>query len=266
MKHYFQFLAAVAAMLTTVPSCTIKEDRGPCPFILSIDMSGINRLDKYAEEIKVDVTTLHGFQTEEHFSVDSVPALCEIPVAKDTFFVMTLHGSGTQIHKFPYRIIVEPGDEMEPISSGVDSLFCKGEEYKTKAHISKNYAELNFLFTDFFDTTAADYHLEVVSDVRGINMMDNSPIAGEFRCKKILQGKTLSIRVPRQARHTLRAVIYKNNEILSEYEIGKLLADKDYDWGLTNLRDITLPVGYNNTSSQFSIEGWEYLDAINEIL
>lgn len=246
-------------------ACTIREDRSPCPCLLTVDFTRIHKLDNYADQFRLDVTTFHKWNSFEDFSFESLPDKFEIQVPKDTFFVLSMHGTGSQFKKYPYyRIEIEYGDEMEPISTGVDSLYCNWEFCYSDAKLWKNYCEITFILGDTMDRTLSDYAVEVKGGICGVSLMHNEPIEGPFSCRKTFKGDRMILRVPRQSGTSLEATLYREGVVMTQIALGKLLAENNYSWGDQVLRDVELTVGYNKLSGTITIEKWNYGGTIRD--
>ena len=192
---------AAAALAIIVTSCSVKEDRTPCPCWLGIDISPSMEHSRNLTVSAWDQDRIFS----QTVSVADYPDEYEHTVPKGHVTVSAYCGRKTGYEQGG-RIIIPEGSDSDPIMAHLRLVDCTGEFAKDTVQMCKQWATVNLKI----ENTSEDrypYSLAVVSDVCGIDLRDLSPVSGPFRYGLELDSdENCSFRLPRQ-RDDSRAVI-----------------------------------------------------------
>lgn len=243
---------AAAALTIIVTSCSVKEDRTPCPCWLGIDISP-------SMEHSRDLTVSAWDQDRifvQTVSVADYPDEYEHTVPKGHVTVSAYCGRKTGFEQGG-RIIIPEGSDSDPIMAHLRLVDCTGEFAKDTVQMFKQWATVHLKI----ENTSEDrypYSLAVVSDVCGIDLRDLSPVSGPFRYGLELDSdENCSFRLPRQ-RDDSRAVITvsSDGERLDDLPLYQWIEATGYSWHDRNLKDIYIGVDYVRAEVTIVIQGW----------
>jgi hypothetical protein len=243
---------AAAALAIIVTSCSVKEDRTPCPCWLGIHITP-------SLEHSRDLTVSAWDQDRifaQTVSVADYPDEYEHTVPKGHVTVAAYCGRRTSAEEGG-RIIIPHGCESDPVWAHLSLVDCTGEFARDTVQMCKQWATVHLKI----ENTSEDrypYSLAVVSDVCGIDLRDLSPISGPFRYGLELDSdENCSFRLPRQ-RDDSRAVITvsSDGERLDDLPLYQWIEATGYSWHDRNLKDIYIGVDYVRAEVTIVIQGW----------
>lgn len=249
----------ITAMLTAfiLSSCSVKEDRTPCPCWLGID---ITPSKVYSKDV-----TLSGWNEGRIFShtvsIADYSSSYEQTVPKGHVNVAAYCGRKESTEEGG-RIIIPLGYDSDPIRAHLRLVDCHGEFAHDTLTMCKQWATVHLKIENSSDDQYP-YSLSVESDICGIDIRDLSPIRGAFSYDLTLDSQeSCSFRLPRQ-RDDSRAVIvtYSGGDKLDELPLYQWIEESGYSWHDKDLKDIYIGVDYVRAQVSIVIQGWDEGDS-----
>ena len=247
-------LIIMAAALTLAASCSIKEDRSPCPCWLSIDLSRCaqNSVTVSAwgeDEIFSERVAVHDYQEADSY---------EKTVPKGYVNTSVITGE-REMKRSGARLIIPMGHDADSIYAHARSVECFGEFAKDTAVLHKQFARV-FMSVEIPQGHDYPYTFKVCSDVCGMDMRDLSPLEGEYLIDiKLNEENICMFCLPRQKENggTLRILIYQGSEVIETIPLAEWINQMGYSWIRKDLEDIYIGVDYAKAEVNISIKGWD---------
>ena len=243
---------AAAALALAMASCSVKEDRTPCPCWLGIHITP-------SLEHSRDLT-VSAWDQDRIFSrtvaVADYPDSYEQTVPKGHVTVAAYCGRRTAVEEGG-RIIIPHGCESDPVWAHLSLVDCTGEFARDTVQMCKQWATVHLKIENSSDEEYP-YTLAVESDVCGFDIRDLSPVVGAFRYPLTLDSQeSCSFRLPRQ-RDDSRAIITVSSgqERLDDLPLHQWIEATGYSWHDRNLKDIYIGVDYVRAEVTIVIQGW----------
>lgn len=201
MKKPF-LLLAIGVMLQ---ACSVKEDRGPCPCLMSVITA--DAFAPIAENPETEwKLTLTGFTeegkiVEENFGLEGVQDTLEFPVKKGSL-VMTAWLTGADTQVTDGRWIIPAGEQSQTFFACRDTVDASGETVCCRILPHKHYSTITLL-----DGSGAEIPLDgrtpkIRGTSCGLDLATMQPVAGDFECMAkpadALSGRGFQVRIPRQ--------------------------------------------------------------------
>ena len=244
-------IAMLTAAITTA-SCSIKEDRTPCPCWLDID---ITSCAEHTNEV-----TLAGYNGSRLFSetvaVADYPNTYEAVVTKGMVTSTAVTGLKESTIEGS-KILIPEGSESEQIRAHSVLVDCTGESAMDKVELHRQYATVH-LSMKGKDEEVNPYDLRIIGDVCGIDITTLSPVSGAFQFspKKDSDG-TWIFRLPRQNEDTrIRAELLLDGSVLDLLPLHEWIRQTGYSWVERDLKEIYIGVDFGQCSVSVSIQGW----------
>lgn len=259
MKRLFTFFAATMSAVLMWTSCTIKEDRGPCPCFLDIYLENAAEFSKEAlltgwsaagdglYRVNVDVHDYEGsyYETTVPKGFNSSCALLGATLSR-------VQGN---------RVIIPFGRGCDHYYAHChENIDCTGEFAEDHLQIHKQYAMLYLQTSTEMADFLGDLRFVVIGEVNGMTLDTLSPTQGEFRCEAVLnENGNWEICLPRQLDDTLRLEVYDGSgKLYATYELGRMIARTNYSWAKLDLDDIYLTIDLNpHVMLKLSINDWD---------
>lgn len=258
-KYRFISAAAVPALLCAgLASCSVKEDREPCPCYLNVSFQD-------REHITSEVR-MTGYRETEVFRAG-------IDVAEyDPYWVKAIHKG--MLEFAAWKGVENSKDNGHfvtiDIGSQCDSLYAFHEEVDATGEMA--YADV--LFHKQFCTVHLDimkrpaemqgYHFLVEGNTCGFDMFDFKPVAGAFRYDAVAASgqRIVDFRIPRQADNSMMVTVdyhYGDGKVepIAELPLGRYIAETGYNWSTEDLQDIYIMVDLVVGRLLISVDGWE---------
>lgn len=259
-----------------VTSCSVKEDRTPCPCRLRLDVSDGERFKE--KGFLLQITSVNSaLDISENVSVFDFPKGYDVLVSKGLKSVSALLGhSGCRLSGA--RLTAEEGEDFAPVFLYNRLVPCFEETVYDTVRLHKEFAGL---LVEFVDSENRKFHLDLyaVSRVNGIDMRRARPLRGEMRAKlssdrdrasfeawkTFNQTDTLGrsnrlfrFLVPRQTDGSLALEVFrKNGEIVDTLPIGQMLIDAGYNWNDKDLNDAFIRINSSKAEINIIISDWE---------
>lgn len=251
--------ATVLAASILAASCSIKEDRRPCPCWLDMDISGCAS--------QTTELTLSAWNTENLFSdkvaVADYPDAYERAVAKGMVSTSAYCGLNEGIVQGS-RIIIPEGRQSDMLRVHSNLVDCTGEFARDSVQLYRQYATV-FLSMEDDNAKEALKVMEVRGEVCGIDYVTLEPVDGKFSYRtQAGDDGVWAFRLPRQNEGSrLRLVTFADGVEKDSLPLDEWIAKSGYSWLDKDLKDIYINVDYAVGKVSVVIQGWiegEYID------
>lgn len=251
-RNIYNRIAIILTAAMAAASCSVKEDRTPCPCWLDID---ITSCAEHTNEV-----TLAGYNSSRLFSetvaVADYPNTYEAVVTKGMVTSTAVTGLKESTIKGS-KILIPEGSESDQIRAHSVLVDCTGESAMDKVELHRQYATVH-LSMKGEDAEVNPYDLRIIGDVCGIDITTLSPVSGAFQFspKKDSDG-TWIFRLPRQNEDTrIRAELLLDGSVLDLLPLHEWIRQTGYSWIERDLKEIYIGVDFGQCSVSVSIQGW----------
>ncbi len=221
-------------------------------------------MDGSGRTLRVDAYGGNGWNESRSFEAGKFPKETTFDIPKGGCSILATLGGSHQLHRHPFTFVAPEGEDMDPVCACLDSLTLSWEECTVPVSLRKDYAEVTVRLGDGFSREEWDWAVEISGNVCGVNLYDGNPIDGAFRCRKTAKDKDVVIRVPRQKDVSLMMTVYKEDAVVSCYELGQLLSEHSYDWSCSVLSDMAIVFNYKEQTGITSVLKWKQRGTIYE--
>lgn len=242
-KHIVLTVLAVFPLLV---SCSVKEDRTPCPCWLDIYPEG-------AAEKASSLYLTGWLGDSEQYRACVNPALdmdpfWEVAVSKGSVDCSAVCGFDLQstdghLDFTGHDLVIRRGYDFSPVwaslSQGVD---CTGEFAEDHVDLHKQHAWLH-LSTNRSDFPDREVAVRICGQVAGIDVRTLEPVSGtmQYSAPFDSEGSCL-VCLPRQKDDSLRLEVYMDGDLFTTVSLGEYISDYGYDWTAADLDDIWLNI------------------------
>lgn len=258
MSRFLSISAAAVLMASLLSSCSLKEDRGPCPCFLRFDI-----IDAKAVPGRADLTVVvlsdegerRGGDTRELdvFGSDSY----RMPVRR-SFVNAGGITSGVNGHFEGTRYVYPVGTPADTLyhflAPGIDAT---GEDADVPVTLTREFSRLTVVFTPSGEG-AYPFDVRVRGNTNGIELMTGEPTEGPFSVSPYSPTPgTFTTVVPRQIDDALSVEIWSEGVHLDDILLAEYLSQvPGFSWALPDLMDVTIIVDYVRSSFFVEVEDW----------
>lgn len=255
-KSYERISTAIIALCVLFCSCTVLEDRGPCPCHLNI------YLGNSAEH--TDKLSVSGWSTDskrlfyDKINPAEFPDYYTKKVQKGYITVSAFCGNVTTVLKNDMLLIPsgKQGDRIWAYSG--DPVNAEGETAEDHIVLHKQYADIHIRINDLQEREEV-LVLRAIGNTEGISVLSLRPEKGRFSCfvEKNGDGHWI-LTVPRQYDSSLKLELLLNGLLKRTVPIGELIKNSGYSWSEEDLADIYISISpFNKSNIEISIKGWD---------
>lgn len=263
MRRLINIFIAAAICGIVAASCTVKEDRTPCPTWLNVDVS---LFEPVADSLHMLAWGELGHIYTDRVALDGLDGTYENVVNKGTVISSAVSGvSGCIIDGD--ILTIRNGSQYDRVFAHVNMLECvdEFEYYDAVPHKQHAVMKLKVIFGE----EAYPFSFVVTSDVCGMSLKDLSPAGGAFRVDVHMDGSLeKEVVLPRQYEDggALRLDIYKGDELMDSMGLASILQHEGYDWTAVDLADIEMVIDFADTDFNIGIKDWESGDGLTVII
>ena len=246
-------LAALAVLLSgSICSCTVKEDRTPCPCYLNVSFSGRDAISGPVSLLGWDEEALF----REEVDVEDHDPYWIKPVRKGYLTLsacMGMTASGEQGH----AVIIPVGNQADSLYAYHEDVDCTGEMAYARVTLHKQFATVR---VDLLKSPAQMRELgfSVEGQSCGFDLLDHRPVEGAFHYSvPQVNARTMDFRIPRQRDDGLTLDIRRGEEHIGRFPLGEFIRRTGYDWKTEDLQDIFITIDLVLSEATVSVEGWE---------
>ena len=247
-------LIIMAAVLTLAASCSIKEDRSPCPCWLSIDFSRCNSGSVTVAAWGEDEIFSERVAVQDYLESESY----EKTVPKGYVNTSVITGE-REMKRSGARLIIPLGHDADSIYAHASYIECFGEFAKDTAVLHKQFARV-FMNVEIPKGHDYPYTFKACSDICGMDLRDLSPVEGDFQVDlKLNDDNICMFCLPRQKEDggELKLLIYEDKDLIETIPLADWVNKMGYNWLKKDLEDIYIGVDYAKAEVCISIKGWD---------
>lgn len=232
-------------------SCSVKEDRSPCPCWLQVT---------YLDSPDIE-RSLSGFSSEKLFSteVKSREVFVEVTVPR-TFVTVSSYRKMPGISLCGNSILIEKGRQADSLYAHCASVDCRGEDAVDTVRHHKQFSTVYLTFENTQEELMGRYGIRVKGDVCGMDITSLCPVDGEFEFVpgEISEG-TYRFRVPRQKDDSIvfELISREDGEVVDTIAAGILIKDMGFDWKARDLNDIVMTIDFSKVTLEVSVREWD---------
>lgn len=239
-------------LLAGFVSCSVKEDRTPCPCYLQIS---------FTDPEASGPVILHGqgetVSFQERLRVEECRPYWSKAVGKGTLTISAckgIHASAAE----GSRLSIPVGQQADSLYAFFTKVDATGDFAPVPVTLHKQFATV---FLDIRKTAGelTDYEFSVTGKTSGTDLQGLSPLPGPFRFNPVAhKGESiLSFRVPRQAGDDLSMSIRSGDADPSLFPLGELIRDTGYQWEAEDLQDIYVSIDLTRGKVLVVTGDWE---------
>lgn len=253
-----------AAGFLAASSCTVKEDRQPCPCYLDLDYRELLAADLFAGVPgTVDVAIfLPELSARCTHALADCPALEEQAVSRDSARVVALVGNRIP-EGFPSAgtvIRYDAGNQIDSLYVHTSREDCGGEEAVCVLRPHKQFSTLT-LTDEKGGSILRRYNLVVRGTTCGLDAADLSAVEGPYlyTVQEYDRNGLISVRIPRQTERSLMLDFYDKEtyQRLFTSPLGLYLFDAGYDPASEDLEDYAFTINFERALIYLRIGDWE---------
>jgi len=244
-----------ALLAAALSSCTVKEDRGPCPCVLDIYLG--NSAD-CAERVGISAWDLSGRLFLDRIDTDQYPGSYQKKVQKG-FLSICAYGGVESMSLKGDRLIIPDGQQCDRVWAYCgEELDATGEYAEEHVTLHKQHAVIHVKL-DSLTQNAGDIALRAVGASNGFDISTLKPSHGDFQCFTSLDADLHhTVCVPRQYDSSLELEIFLNGVLTRTVRLGELIENAGYSWEKEDLDDIYISLGlFTSRSAAVQVSGWD---------
>lgn len=255
MNHNF-FVAML--VISTLCSCSIKENRNRCPTLLILNINETSPSNPGKENhIKAgDDRTFYSISTPRGRQI------LKIKIKKGIYDICSYSSSEHwKYDKGRNLLVLEYGKQADSLYGGCIKAVCEEDSTEKTIDLFKQWCELTIKFKH--PETWKSCLFEITGNWSAFSLKDFTPVKNKF-CVSFDNPSKIKAKIPRQKDTGLFLEIYnsdngKKGELLFSIPIGIKMFQEGYDWNREHLSDITLIINEKKQESSVSIEDWKII-------
>ncbi len=234
--------------------CSVKEDRRPCPMWLTLDMAELSPHSTTAWTV-----IRHGG------GIDCNEVIFKNERRKFTWTVAKGEITASaccgfeEHHLNGHEMVIPKGGKVPAVFGSVHNFNRSEETFELKIKDNRQTAGVN-LQVVVPDGGAYPYGLLLEGNICGTDLLDQSPITGDFGHPIELDGNNrASFRILRQSDYgKLDIHITDNAKIIESIPLGRWILQTGYDWEAEDLEDISIRFEHGRLEMTIIINDWEH--------
>lgn len=256
MKFIHSLLIAGAALASAaaLSSCSVKEDRVPCPCYLNVSFTD-------REAIGQTPVGLTGWRDAELFrtSIDITEYDPYWVKAVEKGFVDFSAWRGSdKMSLNGHAFTITEGNQCDSLYAFYDHVDCTGEMAYSEVTFHKQFCTV-FLDIRKSASALANYYFLVEGNSRGFDLFGYDAVEGAFSylALPVAGENVVSFRIPRQIDNSLMVTIYLDGAKIGKFPLGEFIARLGYNWNAEDLQDVYVAIDLVAGLITINVEGWE---------
>lgn len=243
---------ALLLLLAGTVSCSVKEDRTPCPCYLQISFT-----DPDASGTVILQGQGAAASFREQLRVEECRPYWSRAVGKGSLMFSACKGIHVSAIEGS-RVTIPVGRQADSLYAFFAQVDATGDFAPVPVTLHKQFATV---FLDLRKTTGelTDYGFSVTGKTSGTDLQGFAPLPGPFRFEPVArEGEDiLSFRIPRQAGDDLSLSIRSGDAEPSLFPLGELIRDTGYRWETEDLQDIYVSIDLTRGKVLVVTGDWE---------
>lgn len=266
------FLVLIALIFAS--SCTVKEDRMPCPCYIEFEALpglGYELYDNICF-VCLDQNSRAVECTQDISWHEALGGTRDVKVSKGIKYLSAIQGLNRSYMQ-GNSVIIPLGEQADSLGCFTVAANCYREKYLMQIDSTKHFSTVTIKVMED-DRDDYPYILRVRGDVNGFDFRTMSPVEGDFcHVPKINRRNEFIFRLPRQfpkdGRIFLDICDRLNYDIdphvLASIGLGEMIDRAGYDWTRPCLQDIQIRLTYSIAHIQISISDWHTVIYTEEV-
>ena len=249
-------LIVPALLCVAMASCTVKEDRGPCPCVLDIYLENSGDFS--------DRLAVSGWSSSsdrlflDRISPQQYPGAYSKKVDKGFLHVSAYCGNDGMALKGD-KLTIPEGKQCDPVwAYRGGSIDATGETAEEHIVLHKQYAVIH-VKVGVAGKDDSDIVLRARGRANGFDISSLEPSRGDFNCFSTLDGDMNHVVcVPRQYDDSLELEVFLDGILSRTVRAGELIANSGYSWDREDLEDIYLSLNlFTPGQASVGVNGWD---------
>ena len=254
------FLFAIAVLLS---SCSVKENRLPCPCRIRIDLSTCSK--------HTDRVELKGWHDDHSVINNSIPKnrfgdTMILDVPRGRLLYCALGGVKKSILR-EWTLSIPEGEDADRVYVYSTSINTASEEAYDKVTLHKEYCRLTLKVGEYDTASLHQPDVCIRGSWNGILLDSMEPQAGPF--SYVPQRRTdglYELNLPRQGDDSLLLELYLDGNLLETHSLGRKIESAGYDWREEDLDDLLIEVDMGLSQVKVEIIPWKSGGDYEEII
>lgn len=254
-------------------SCSVKEDRSPCPCYLNLNVDQMVQQADYAEGI-VTVMTSDNMLEQTRVNLSDYEGIgYDVAVPRKTIHSMVAVGH-EDLWWNADTLFAATNLEWGPVMLAKETSLCDGDDKFLNMDFHKEYCRVNFMLVGVIDVEEYPFDIRVKANSNAIRMRDGMPVNGNYTAyASPLNTGMYTVLVPRQKDDGLIVSLlmhsethnYTSDDYVFTIELGDLLNKQGYRWDKQDLDDVYLKIDIVRASCSVFVMPWENIQIDEEI-
>ncbi len=249
-----------ATALLLLPSCSVKEDRQPCPCWLTVMLDDASRTAPDAK-----VLLMSG---NEGLISESVSPKEEYERTVPRGYVRTVVCTGAELSKISTGTVTfRHGERIDTIWSHTAIVDCRDEFARDTAALHRQFAVARLILKAAPEKDDGRLY-SVETSCGGLDLKSSSPTKGGWGIQLVMDdtsGCVFSVpRMRSEDRFTIRIANPDGND--DEVDIQAILQDIGYSWSKRDLDDMIIALDYVRGTVDITVLPWEDGGRIEETI
>lgn len=243
-------------LCAAMASCTVKEDRGPCPCILDIFLGN-------SGEIAGKVALSGWSVSTDRLFLDKIePGQYSGPYSKKVqkgFLHVSAYCGSDAMTLRGDKLVIPEGKHCDPVWAYRGAIIdATGETAEDHVVLHKQHAVIH-VKVELPEQMGGEVVLRAKGRSNGFDISTLEPCHGDFNCFATLdREKHHLICVPRQHDDSLELEVFLDGVLSRTVKAGELIANSGYSWKDEDLEDIYLSLSlFTPGMASIGVSGWD---------
>jgi len=256
-------LSLLLMLLVLSRYCSVLEDRGECPCLLEIDLSGCAG---HGSTLFLEGWTEAGFAFGSQVLEEEFQTPFEVEVPRGKVSRCAYMGVDGMVST-GMALTVPRGCQADAILAEKVEVQTEGDNATDRVVLHKQYCDIVLTFKHMESLNVTDASMAVHGTWAGIDLPTLLPREGDFQCSPVMNehGEWV-VRVLRQGDDSLRLDVDFGRGASEEVKLGKIISEAGYDWHAEDLDNIWLEIDWTMGEIALRIENWKDGDVYTAII
>lgn len=253
-------ITCAATALLLLPSCSVKEDRQPCPCWLTVVLDDASRTAPDAK-----VLLMSG---NERLISESVSPEEEYERTVPRGYVRTVVCTGADLSVMSTGTVAfRHGEQIDTIWSHTAVVDCRNEFARDTAALHRQFAVARLVLKAAPEEDDGRLY-SVETSCGGLDLQSSSPTKGGWGMRLVMDGTSGCVfSVPRMRPEDRFAIRISNPDGGDdEVDIQAMLRDIGYSWSKRDLDDMVIALDYARGTVDITVLPWEDGGRIEETI
>ena len=251
-------------MTILAASCSLKEDRGPCPCWLDIDLEQCRSVheDRNGQDRETDIMDVRVSAWNDRFLFgqkvghEDFGEPYEKAVPKSWVATSVVTGEEMMVRD-GYRLISPAGEDADEIWAYAGHVACFDESARDTAVLHKQFARVRVKISNPVGDRYP-YTFRLKSGICGLDLRDLSPLEGVTDIP--LERGTddiMTFNLIRQSEDSrIEIDIYEKDKHLDTFPVHEWIRALGYSWLAKDLQDIDINIDYAKGEISVKVNDW----------